>query len=190
MKIHELRTSRLFLRNWKDSDIAPFIAMGCDEHVMKFFPSLHGEEQSREFIRRTKEGFIECGWGLWAVEELASGEFLGFTGIKPIIEEFPVSSIQTPLVEVGWRLRPEWWNKGIATEGALASLQFGFEILKLKEIVSFTSVLNVPSIRVMQKIGMKRDIDADFDHPRVPEGNKLRKHLLYRISNYDWEQMR
>ncbi len=188
MQTHELRTNRLLLRNWKDDDIAPFIAMGLDERVMNYFPSLQREEQSREFIRKIKEGFDERGWGLWAAQELVGSDFIGFIGIKPILEEFPVTSIQSPLVEIGWRLRAESWNKGFATEGALASLQFGFDTLKLKEIISFTSLLNAPSIRVMQKIGMKRDMAGDFDHPRVSEGSELRRHLLFRITKEDGKQ--
>jgi RimJ/RimL family protein N-acetyltransferase len=186
MKIHEIYTSRLLLRHWRDSDVIPFIAMGQNERVMQFFPSLHNENQSLEFIKKTKEGFADKGWGLWAVEELSSREFIGFIGIKSILEEFPVTSIQSPTVEIGWRLRPEWWNKGLATEGALASLQFGFETLMLREIVSFTSLLNAPSIRVMQKIGMTRDTNGDFNHPRIQEENELCRHLLYRITDEDW----
>jgi RimJ/RimL family protein N-acetyltransferase len=188
MQIHEIQTPRLLLRSWKDSDHAPFIAMGLDERVMEYFPSLQSEEQTRGFIKIMTEGIAERGWGLWAVEERSSSQFIGFIGLKPVMEEFPVQSFESPTVEIGWRLRPEWWNQGFATEGALASLTFGFEMLKLKEIVSFTSLLNAPSIRVMQKIGMHRDIADDFDHPRVPEGHKLRRHLLYRITNEGWRK--
>src|SRR5438874_6217992 len=149
MKIHEIQTERLLLRDWKESDIAPFIAMGQNERVMEYFPTLHSQEQSEEFIRKTKEGFEERGWGLWAVEDLASLQFIGFIGLKPILEEFPVTSIQSPMIEIGWRLRPEWWNRGLATEGAKACLEYGFGTLMHKEIISFTSLLNTPSIRVM-----------------------------------------
>ena len=188
MKIHEIRTSRLLLRNWKESDHAPFIAMGQDSRVMEYFPKLMSEHDSRNFIKITKEGISERGWGLWAVEDLRSSEFIGFIGLKPIMEEFPVKSIESPMVEIGWRLRPEWWNQGLATEGALACLQLGFETLKLNEIVSFTSLLNAPSIRVMQKIGMKRNTADDFDHPRIAEGHQLRRHLLYRMTQQDWKR--
>jgi RimJ/RimL family protein N-acetyltransferase len=188
MKIHEIRTPRLLLRNWEESDSDHFIAMGQDTRVMEYFPSLLTQEQSREFIRKTKEGFAERGWGLWAAEDLASSAFIGFIGIKLILEEFPVKSIQSPPVEIGWRLKPEWWNQGLATEGALACLKLGFETLEIREIISFTSLLNTPSIRVMQKIGMTRNIADDFDHPRVPQGDKLRKHVVYRMTKEDWQK--
>ncbi|MDP4231542.1 MAG: GNAT family N-acetyltransferase [Bacteroidota bacterium] len=188
MQIHELRTSRLLLRNWMESDLMPFIAMGQDERVMKYFPKLASEEATREFVAQQRESFAENGWGMWAVEELAGNEFIGFIGIRKLPYELPFSSLESPMVEIGWRLRPEWWNRGLATEGALACLKFGFETLHLKEIVSFTSLLNAPSIRVMQKIGMTRDPADDFDHPRVEEGHKIRPHLVYRMKEKDWEQ--
>lgn len=186
MPDHEFKTKRLLLRNWKESDIAPFVAMGLDEQVMKYFPGLLSEEQSRGYITQKKAAIDAHGWGLWAVEEIASAEFIGFVGLQeydmPMIE-----SIQFPLIEVGWRLRSQFWNKGYATEAALECLRFGFETLQLKEIVSFTSLQNVPSFRVMQKIGMHRNPSEDFDHPRVEEGDELRRHLLYRLTREEWE---
>lgn len=188
MSIYELRTARLLLRSWQESDNKPFIAMGLDERVMEYFATLNTAEQSRDFITRMQDIINEQGWGMWAAQELASEEFIGIIGIKPLPQDFPVVSLESPPIEIGWRLRPEFWNKGYATEGALASLELGFNTLNLKEIVSITSFLNAPSIRVMEKIGMKRDMSGDFDHPRIEEGSNVRKHLLYRITNQDWKQ--
>ncbi len=186
MRYQELRTPRLRLRNWKESDSEAFVERGCDKEVMKYFPSLLSEEQSKEFIAQKKAVIDTLGWGLWAVEEIASAEFIGFIGLQeydmPMIE-----SIQFPLIEVGWRLRSKFWNKGYATEAAKECLRFGFEILQLKEIVSFTSLQNLPSSRVMQKIGMHRNPEEDFDHPRVEQGDPLRRHLLYRLKNEEWK---
>lgn len=187
MQIHEIRTPRLLLRNWKDSDIQPFIAMGQDERVRKYFPSLASEEESRDSIERNRAMFLDQGWGMWAAEEQTDNTFIGFIGIRKVPYELPFPSLESPMVEVGWALRPQWWNQGLATEGALASLRFGFQTLELKEIVSFTSLLNAPSIRVMQKIGMHRDIADDFDHPRVAKDHELCRHLVYRMTNEEWK---
>ena len=187
MHIHEIRTSRLLLRNWKESDYEPFIGMGQNERVMKYFPKLMTPEQSREYINAQMRILVEKGWGMYAVEELHASTFIGFIGIRSVPYELPFSSLESPMIEIGWRLRPEWWNQGLATEGALGCLQLGFETLGLKEIISFTTVINTPSIRVMQKIGMRRDHDADFDHPKVEEGHPVRPHLVYRMTKEDWE---
>ena len=93
-----------------------------------------------------------------------------------------------PAVEVGWRLAFDYWGKGYATEGALACLKYGFEMLDLDEIVSFTTVTNKRSRAVMEKIGMHHDPKEDFDHPHVPEGNPLRKHVLYRLTRNEWKE--
>jgi len=85
-------------------------------------------------------------------------------------------------VEIGWRLAREHWDRGYASEAAAASLRFAFEQLKLKQIVAFTVPLNTRSIRVMERIGMTRDLAGDFEHPRLPPGHALRNHVLYRIN--------
>ncbi|MEP7236136.1 MAG: GNAT family N-acetyltransferase [Ignavibacteriota bacterium] len=183
MKIHELRTKRLLLRQWKDSDIESFVAMGQNEKVMKYFPSLIGADQSKEWVSGHREAISENGWGLWAAEELQENNFIGFIGIHRVPYELPFRTIEHPPLEIGWRLRPEFWNRGLATEGAIACLQFGLVELGSAEIISFTSILNIPSIRVMQKIGMKRDENNDFDHPRVEKDHSLCRHLLYRTKS-------
>ena len=102
--------------------------------------------------------------------------FVGFIGLHPPTFETHF----TPCVEIGWRLSADHWNRGYATEGARAAMAFGFETLGLSEIVSFTVPGNVRSRRVMEKLGMSRSAVDDFDHPSLPEGHRMRRHVLYR----------
>ncbi|MES1239233.1 MAG: GNAT family N-acetyltransferase, partial [Chloroflexota bacterium] len=123
------------------------------------------------------------GFGLWVVEAAGDGTFLGFTGLTRPRFDAPFM----PAVEVGWRFARHTWGKGYATEAARAALGFGFEVLGLEEIVSFTSPANERSWRVMERLGMTHDPADDFDHPRLPEGHRLRRHLLYRLPRAAWE---
>ncbi len=84
------------------------------------------------------------------------------------------------VVEAGWRLHPDWWGHGYATEAAAASLHYGFTTGGLNDIVAFTAAVNLRSQAVMERIGMVREPDGDFDHPGVAEGSPLRRHVLYR----------
>lgn len=170
-----LETNRLYLRNWEERDRAHFCRMNSDRDVMEFFPSLWTEEESNAVFDKLRALISDRGWGLWALEEKSSGNFLGFTGLH--IPSFDAPFM--PAVEIGWRLLPEFWNRGFATEAAVESLRFGFEVLKLEKIVSFTAVGNVKSQRVMEKIGMKRWETMDFLHPKVPDGHVLKAHVMY-----------
>jgi RimJ/RimL family protein N-acetyltransferase len=171
-----LRTDRLLLRPWRESDRVPFAAMNADPRVMEFFPALSTQAESNATVDRILQHFQQHGYGGWAVEVPGVAEFIGFIGLNHPTFEAPF----TPCVEIGWRLAFDYWGRGFATEGAQAALEFGFETLGLDEILSFTAVPNVRSQRVMERIGMTRDPKEDFDHPRVPEGNWLRRHVLYR----------
>jgi ribosomal-protein-alanine N-acetyltransferase len=173
-----IETERLFLREWRDTDVEPFIEMNADPVVMEFFPETYTEERTRRFTARIRERWAELGYGLWAVERKDTARFIGYVGLWPAT--FPAHF--TPAVEVGWRLAADHWGRGYATEGARAALTYGFETVGLDEIVSFTSGLNVRSWRVMERLGMRRDAGGDFEHPNVPEGHPLRPHVLYRIS--------
>jgi RimJ/RimL family protein N-acetyltransferase len=170
-------TERLFLREWRDTDVDPFAAMNSDPRVMQYFPETYSEERTRQFVARIRECWLERRYGLWAVERQDTGRFIGYVGLWPAT--FPAHF--TPAVEVGWRLAADQWGNGYATEAARASLRYGFDTVGLEEIVSFTSGLNVRSWRVMERLGMRRDSSGDFEHPNVPEGHSLRPHLLYRI---------
>lgn len=172
-------TERLGFRQWLDRDIEPFSRLNADPEVMEFFPSTQSTEQSVAFIERAKKFIDEHSYGLWAVDEKASGAFIGFIGLTNANFESPF----TPCIEIGWRLLKEFWNKGYATEGAKACLEFGFKTAGIPVINSFTAVTNLKSERVMQKIGMK--FIGNFEHPNVAEGHVLRPHVLYTIERPD-----
>ena len=181
-----LETERLLLRPWRDDDLEPFAALNADPRVMEHFPSLLDRAQSDAAAGRVRAHFEEHGFGLWAVEVPDTCSFVGFVGLAVPRFEAPF----TPCVEIGWRLAHEHWGRGYAPEGARAALRFGFEPLGLEEIVSMTVPANVRSQRVMEKIGMTRDGQGDFDHPLIPEGDPLRRHVLYRLSRAQWRRSR
>ena len=172
-----VRTERLILRPWRDEDLAPFAAMNADPEVMRHFPAPLTREQSDALVGRIRERFATRGWAQWAVEVPGVAPFAGFIGLSVPSFEAPFM----PCVEIGWRLATACWGRGYATEGAKAALAFGFDTLKLPEIVSFTAADNHPSCRVMERIGMRRDPADDFDHPSLPGGHRLRRHVLYRL---------
>jgi RimJ/RimL family protein N-acetyltransferase len=173
----ELTTDRLLLRGWRDDDRPPFAALNADPEVMEHFPAPLTAAESDALVDRIMAGFDEHGYGLWAVELRATGELVGFTGLA--LQTFPAPF--TPAVEVGWRLARAACGQGYATEAATAALRYGFDVVGFDEIVSLTAVTNVRSQRVMQRLGMARDPADDFDHPNVPEGSALRRHVLYRL---------
>jgi RimJ/RimL family protein N-acetyltransferase len=180
--VPHLRTERLLLREWRVHDRAAFAALNADPAVMEYFPSTLTAEQSDELVDRILEGWADRGFGLWAVEVPASATFIGFVGFSSPswAAEF------TPCVEIGWRLGHHAWGLGYATEAAHAALVWGFANVELPrdEIVSFTTVGNVRSRRVMQRLGMVRDPADDFDHPMLP-GWTGRRHVLYRLRRGD-----
>jgi len=145
---------------------------------MEHFVAPLSRADSDDLVDRIEDHFDQEGWGLWAVEVADTNAFIGFTGLWPATFEAPF----TPAVEVGWRLAQEGWGHGHATEAARASLRDGFERFAFDEIVSMTSVGNTRSRRVMEKLGMTRDPVDDFDHPNVPDGHRIRRHVLYRLS--------
>jgi RimJ/RimL family protein N-acetyltransferase len=179
LAVAELRTARLLLRGWRDSDLPPFAALNADPEVMEHFPSTLSRVQSDGFADRIATGLERRGWGLWAVEVTSSGAFIGFVGLNPV----PFAAPFTPAVEIGWRLARPYWGSGFATEAGRAVLGHAFGPLGYEELVSFTSTTNLRSQRVMQKLGMRHDPGDDFDHPSLPEGHRLRRHVLYRIAN-------
>jgi RimJ/RimL family protein N-acetyltransferase len=145
---------------------------------MEYFPALLPREQSDALAARIEGHFERHGFGLWAVEIVDIAPFAGFIGLS--VPRFEAHF--TPCVEIGWRLAAGYWGCGYATEGARAVLAFGFEELRLAEIVSFTVTHNLRSRRVMERLGMTRNPADDFDHPALPEGHPLRRHVLYRIA--------
>ncbi|MCH4888001.1 GNAT family N-acetyltransferase [Acidaminobacter sp. JC074] len=167
------QSERLGFRHFNLSDEASFLVMNSDKEVMRYFPNMLDEKSSKAFLERIIDKY-QAGYGLYAVEVKASGELIGFIGLSSPKFEMDF----TPCVEIGWRLMSHHWRKGYAKEGAKRVLDYAFNHLNLKEIVSFTSENNTPSIGVMKSIGMT--YSRDFDHPNV-EG-PLKKHVLYKIS--------
>jgi RimJ/RimL family protein N-acetyltransferase len=176
--VPQFRTERLLLRGWLPSDKEPFAALNADPHVMKHFPKTLSREESDSFIERVQTSFDRNGFGFWAVEVPTIAPFIGFVGLA--IPRFEAHF--TPCVEIGWRIAAEYWNRGYATEAAWEVLKFGFEVLQLKEIVAFTVPANLASRRVMEKLGMMHNEADDFDHPLVPSGHPLKRHVLYRLT--------
>lgn len=174
-------TPRLVLRQWRDEDAVALAAMNADPEVMRWFPAPLSREESDALLTRVRESLADHGWGLWALERRERRELVGFTGLAALAAELPFS----PCVEVGWRLARSAWGQGLATEAAREALRVGFGELGLDEIVSFTSVGNVRSRAVMTRLGMTRDPVDDFDHPSLPEGHPLRRHVLYRVRRGD-----
>jgi RimJ/RimL family protein N-acetyltransferase len=178
-----LHTQRLILRRWRESDRDPFARLNADPEVMRFFTAPLTRQESDAFVDRIEARFEERGYGLWAVERRDDGAFLGFTGLAYQQFEAPF----TPCVEVGWRYDRFAWNQGYATEAAREALRFGFEVVGLDEIVSFTAQIHGASQRVMERIGMHRDPADDFDYPNRPAGSPLRRHVLYRLRRSEWQ---
>ncbi len=173
----EFETERLILRRWREADREPFARMNADARVMEHISAPLGREGSDALIRRAEVHFERRGFGPWAVDLKDGGALVGFIGlVTPSFEAH-----FTPCVEIGWRLAFEFWGRGLATEGAREVLRRGFEEFGLSEVVSFTAVGNVRSRRVMEKLGMTRNPEEDFDHPRVALGDPLRRHVLYRV---------
>jgi RimJ/RimL family protein N-acetyltransferase len=180
-QIVEPDTKRLRLRQWRVGDREPFAALNADERVMEFFPARLDRETSDALADRLERFIEEHGWGLWVAELKGSHDFIGFIGLCIPHSEIPVS----PCVEVGWRLAYRYWGNGYVTEGAKSAMQVGFEVLGPKEILSLTSVLNLRSRGVMERLGMVEDRDT-FEHPHIPPGSRLRTHCAYRLSRERW----
>jgi RimJ/RimL family protein N-acetyltransferase len=180
--VPELSTERLVLRAWRDTDLAPFAALNADPRVMEHFASPLSRAESDAMVERIRRHFASHGFGLWAMEAPGVAGFIGFVGLVHV----PFTAPFTPAVEVGWRLAAEHWGHGYATEGARRALEVGFEQLQLEQIVSITMPANQRSRHVMEKLGMRRSPADDFDHPRLPEGHPLRRHVLYRLSRTEW----
>jgi RimJ/RimL family protein N-acetyltransferase len=176
--VTELLTERLRLRRWLPRDRAPFAALNADPEVMRYFPNPLSREQSDAFVDQIELRFEREGWGFWALEERATHAFLGFTGLSR--PSFAAHFM--PAVEIGWRLARAAWGRGYAAEAARAASAFGFEHAGLTEIVSFTTAANERSRAVMRRLGMTHDPGEDFDHPSLPAGDALRRHVLYRLS--------
>ncbi len=172
-----LETERLVLQGWSAPARDALAALNADPVVMQFYPSVQSRSQTDALVDRIEAGFAEHGFGLWAVQRRDSGEFIGYTGIW----EMPTDRPLPGQVEVGWRLARSAWGQGFATEAARAALAYGFDVAGLDAVMSMTAQINVRSWRVMERLGMLRDRAADFDHPMLPDGHPLRRHVVHRI---------
>lgn len=178
-----MTTTRLLLRPWRESDLAPFAALNADPEVMEHFVRPLSTEQSDAFVReRILPHFAQYGYGLWAAERRDTKAFIGCVGL--CWQDFPAPF--TPALEIGWRLARSQWGHGFATEAAVAAMDFGFSNTDVDEIVSMTSPGNLASRAVMERLHMRRNAAEDFDHPRVPDGHRLKRHVLYRRRRNEW----
>ena len=176
-----IETERLILRTWKKEDAANFYQINQDPKVIEFLLPIT-MEQINDYILAKNTQQQQKGYSLWAVELKETGEMIGFIGLN--YTDWPAHF--TPAVEVGWRLASQHWGKGYAPEGAKAALDYGFNKMGLKEIVSFTVPANIRSIRVMEKIGLKRDLNGDFSHPKLPANHSLSHTILYRLTKENY----
>lgn len=170
-----METERLILRSWKYEDRETFAEMNGDVNVMKFFPATLSFDESNAFADRINAEFEETGFGLYAVEIRETGEFIGYVGFHRFTFDAPFS----PGWEIGWRISDKFWNKGYATEAAMACIKYAREKKLCNRLYSFTAVPNIPSENVMKRIGMT--FDGLFMHPALAEGHWLKEHKLYSL---------
>ncbi len=171
------KSERLGFRNWIDSDFDKMHAVSSDPKVMEYFSSTRTEEQTRQFIEKMHQRYTNKGYCYFPVELLDSGDFIGFIGLS----EQHFKSDFTPMIDIGWRLGQKHWNKGYATEGAKRCLQYAFETLELPGVNATAAEINLPSIRVMEKIGMEKV--KTFIHPSLANNERLKQCVLYQIKN-------
>lgn len=172
-----IQTARLDLRLWQPDDVAPFVRLNADPLVTEFLPGPVSPDEARALFARQNALYEQHGTCYFAATLRETSELVGFVGVKHVAGDLPFA----PCCDIGWRFGSQWWGRGLATEGALAALRHGFDTLGLEEIVSFTVPANLRSRRVMERIGMVRDMDGDFDHPALAVGHRLARHVLYRV---------
>lgn len=176
-----LNTKRLLLRPWEEEDREALIKLNKNTQVMHYFPHTLSTQESNILFDRLKNEFQEKNWGIWVVELKKTKSFIGFIGLREVSSSFSFA----PATEILWRLDSVFWGKGYATEGAIAAMEFGFNILNLQEIVAVTTIQNRRSISVMKNLGMICSA-VPFDHPDLPYSHPLRPHWLYRIQSKNW----
>jgi RimJ/RimL family protein N-acetyltransferase len=171
-------TDRLVLRRWTDADRPAFAAINGDPRVHDWLGGPITAEATDTMVDRINAGIDAQGFGLWAAEQRADGRLAGMIGLSRVAAgDLPVG----PCVEIGWRLHPDLWGQGLASEGARAALDWGFGPGTLTEIVAFTAETNLASQAVMRRIGMLPDPALDFDHPRLAQDHPLRRHVVWTV---------
>ncbi|MFD1314050.1 GNAT family N-acetyltransferase [Namhaeicola litoreus] len=182
MERYIFTSERIGFRNWIKEDLSEFAMMNADAQVMEHFPNILTLSETKDFIKRLQDHYIEHGHNYFAAELIETGEFIGFIGLA--YQDYPTK--YTPAVDVGWRLKNSAWGKGFATEGAERCLKFGFEELKLKRIISTCTEINTRSERVMNKIGMRKV--GSFKHPKLSEHPDYENCICYQITQNEWKQ--
>lgn len=178
--VPERTTPRLVLRAFRDDDRAAFATMNADPVVMEHYPATMTPDESDAFVDRVATTWVRHGYGLWALQSRDSGDFIGYAGLWPVPHTIPIRDRPDPCVEVGWRLAASRWGQGLATEAGREAARYARTVLALTELVSFTAVGNGRSRAVMSRVGLSHDPGDDFDHPSLPQGHPLRRHVLYR----------
>ena len=176
-----METDRIRLRPWKEEDLSDFRTLNADKDVMRFFPAPLTAEDSDKLADSFQHGMLRHGFGIWVLELPGHSSFAGVVGLN-------VPSFDNSLVEVSWRLHKAFWGHGFATEAAAVALETGFSFFSLETICSFTARLNVPSEKVMQRLGMEHCPEDEFDHPALPVGHPLSRHILYRMTKRRWKE--
>lgn len=176
MNDHAIITKRLKLRRWRESDRKPLAQLNSDPVVCEFLAGVQTRAECDLYFDKIQAHFEEYGYGFWAVEILATKEFAGFIGLRNLSSGVPFA----PCIEIAWRLQRQFWRQGLASEGARAVLDYARETLDLNDIVAFTTIQNRASRRVMEKVGMIRDLAGDFGHDSLALDHPHRPHVLYR----------
>lgn len=186
MAISKLETQRLTLRQWQPADYSIFAQMNADREVMRYFPKTLTKQTSDLIANKCQQLIEDNGWGFWAVslKDDKRDKFIGMVGLNQVHQDMPFA----PNVEIGWRLHKDYWRNGYALEAAQAALKFAFEVLQLEEVMAFTAVVNEPSQRLMQRLGMS-NTQQDFYHPMLDANHPLATHVLYKMSQKDWQQL-
>lgn len=168
-----IETERLILRHWKKRDRAPFAAMNADAHVMRFFPSVLSADESNDNRERMERWDRDTGISFWPAIRKADGAFMGICGLKPLTVAWP----EPTDIEIGWRFASAFWGQGYAREAAQACLALGLD--RHPRVIAMTVPANSPSWGLMRRLGMVRAPDLDFDHPNVPDGHPLQRHIVH-----------
>lgn len=180
-----LETERLLLREWRETDLPRFAELNAHPEVNRYLVGPLSTEESNRLADRFAREISHRGFGCWAVEKKAEGAgpgtFLGMVGLAPAGDLAPIRRhLGAPTLEVAWRLHPDSWGRGFATEAAASCVAYAFNQLGVQELVSFTVPENIASQRVMEKLGFERDLGGNFEHPHLPSGHPRRAHWLYR----------
>ncbi len=184
-KCPRIETDRLVLRKWEEQDLEGLIELCGHPEVMEFFGTVKSPIEVEEMLTRILGQQAKHGYCFPVVEDRMSGRLLGFCGLKVQETDIPIG----PCVEIGWRLQRDAWGKGIATEAARIWLKFGFETLKLDEIVANMVAGNFRSENTMKRLGMVYSEGDDFIDPDMDANDPLAKNILYRITKKQFMEL-